>query len=383
MAHDVTCDLAIVGGGLAGGLTAYALSVRRPELDIRLIDPGETFGGNHVWSFFDSDIAAEDRWIVDPFVDHRWNDYEVRFPAHKRTFDAPYNSVRSQSFDRHLREALPPAAPLRAAALEVSPVAVYLDNQTKIEAGGVFDGRGVGDLDHLDFGWQKFIGQEFRTARPHRLTRPIVMDATVPQIDGYRFVYVLPFGPDRIFIEDTYYSDTPEIDRDALTDRIAHYAAQQGWDIAEIVHQEIGALPVTMGGNFEKYWESGGTAAKIGVRAALFHGTTGFSLPDAVRTASLIASLDDYSGPAIAEAMHAFAARRWAEGGFYRLLDRLLFRVAEPDKRYKVLERFYRLRPNLIGRFYAGRTNALDKMRILAGKPPVPFFKAFTVLKET
>ena len=51
MSADITCDIAIVGGGLAGGLTAYALSVKRPDLSVRLIDPSATFGGNHVWSF--------------------------------------------------------------------------------------------------------------------------------------------------------------------------------------------------------------------------------------------------------------------------------------------------------------------------------------------
>ncbi len=383
MPAELSCDIAIVGGGLAGGLTAYALSVRRPDLDIRLIDPGATFGGNHVWSFFTSDIAPGDRWIVEPFIDHRWTDYETRFPAHRRTFHAPYNSIRSQSFDRHLRAALRPETPLRAAAVTVSPTQVYLDDQASIRAGGVFDGRGVGDLTTLDFGWQKFIGQEFRTARPHGVINPIVMDATVDQIDGYRFVYVLPFGPDRIFIEDTYYSDGPEIETADLRARIADYAAAHGWEIAETIHEEIGALPVTMGGDFEKYWASGGEAAKIGVRAALFHGTTGFSLPDAVRTASLIASLDDLSGPAIATAMHGFARASWARGGFYRLLDRMLFRAADPHDRYKVLQRFYGLHPALISRFYAGRTNAFDKMRILAGKPPVPLGRAIKAFRET
>src|SRR3546814_5758667 len=54
------CDIAIVGGGLAGGLAALALAAKRPDLDVRLVEPGP-IGGNHVWSFFDSDIAKTDR----------------------------------------------------------------------------------------------------------------------------------------------------------------------------------------------------------------------------------------------------------------------------------------------------------------------------------
>ena len=61
--HD-RCDVAIVGAGLAGGLLALALRAKHPELDVRLIDAGERVGGNHLWSFFGSDVAEADRWLV-------------------------------------------------------------------------------------------------------------------------------------------------------------------------------------------------------------------------------------------------------------------------------------------------------------------------------
>ena len=51
-------DIQILGGGLAGGLIARALVARRPDLSVTLIERGETLGGNHVWSFFDGDIAG-------------------------------------------------------------------------------------------------------------------------------------------------------------------------------------------------------------------------------------------------------------------------------------------------------------------------------------
>ncbi len=382
MTADIECDIAIVGGGLAGGLTAYALSVKRPDLSVRMIEPAATFGGNHVWSFFTSDIARTDWWIVAPFIDHAWPGYETRFPVARRVFDSPYNSIRSQAFDTRLRALVPHEVAMQGRAVEVSPTAVYLDDQRKVVARAVLDARGAGDLAHLDFGWQKFVGREYRTTGPHGLAHPIVMDATVEQIDGYRFVYALPFADDRIFIEDTYYSDSPEVDRAAMTARIVDYAAAQGWALGELIHEEVGALPVTTGGDFESYWRSGGSAAKIGVRAGLFHATTGFSLPDAVRTASLIAGLGDLSGDAIDDAMHGFAARRWKSGGFYRLLDRMLFHAAVPDQRYRVLERFYRLSPALIARFYAGQTTLADKARILTGKPPVRISRALQVLAE-
>jgi len=79
------------------------------------------------------------------------------------------------------------------------------------------------------------------------------------------------------------------------------------------------------------------------MRAGLFHPTTGYSLPDAVRTASLIANASDLSGAALHDLTHGFARRLWRRRGFYRMLDKMLFKAAEPAERYRILERFYRL----------------------------------------
>lgn len=381
--QTVGCDLAIVGGGLAGGLLAYALSVKRPDLDVRLIEPETHFGGNHVWSFFAADIAPEDRWIVEPFIDHEWDGYDVRFPKHRRRFGTGYASIRSENFDAKLRMLLPADWPVKAGAVDLSTTRVALDTQINIAAKGVIDARGAADGSFLDVGWQKFLGQELRLAAPHGLTAPIIMDASVPQLDGYRFVYVLPFGPDRLFIEDTYYSDGAAIDRDELAARIADYARGAGWHVTGILSEESGALPVTMGGDFEGYWASGGEAAKIGMRAGMFQAATGYSLPLAVRTAAKIVSMQDLSGEVLARALHDFAAAEWQTGGFYRLLNRMAFRAAEPLERFRIYQRFYTLRPSLIERFYAGKSTLFDKARILAGKPPVPIGRALKVLQET
>src|SRR3546814_7028490 len=77
------CDIAIVGGGLAGGLAALALAAKRPDLDVRLVEPGP-IGGNHVWSFFESDIAKKDSWHDGTLGRQHGRRNDVRFPAHER-----------------------------------------------------------------------------------------------------------------------------------------------------------------------------------------------------------------------------------------------------------------------------------------------------------
>src|SRR3546814_5642751 len=91
----------------------------------------------------------------------------------------------------------------------------------------LLDARGAGDLSLLDLGWQKSFGQELLIEGGHGLARPIIMDARVPQIDGYRFVYLLPFSPDRLFVEDTYYSDGPDIAADVLKSSEEHTSELQ------------------------------------------------------------------------------------------------------------------------------------------------------------
>ncbi len=386
MASTITCDVAIVGGGLAGSLIALALAEKRPEVDVRIVEGGETLGGNHIWSFFQADVAKADRWLLDKLVCHAWPGYDVMFPAHSRGFKQPYYSIESERLDVVVRAALPAERILTGRKVSAcSATAVVLTDGDRIEATGVIDARGAGDTSMLEVGWQKFVGREIEVPGGHGLERPLVMDATVAQHDGYRFVYCLPFSPTRVFVEDTYYSDTPKLNVGALNKRIEVYAAARGWTsegVNSVPREERGALPVTIAGDFDAYWRAGGAkVAKAGARAGLFHPTTGYSLPDAVRLAVRLAKTKDLSGAALHDFTYQYAKAAWDGRGFYRMLDAMLFRAADPDQRYRILERFYRLRAGLIGRFYAGRSTTADKARTLMGKPPVPFWRAIGVVR--
>ena len=371
--HNLDCDIAILGGGLAGGLIALAVHQARPDIRLRLIDADDVLGGNHIWSFFEGDVDAAGMALIEPLITHRWDDYEVRFPAHSRTLAMAYHSIRSDQFDQVLRATLPDdAIQTGTRVASASEDHVVLDDGREIAANAVIDCRGAGDLDALDSGWQKFVGLELELKAPHNLAHPIIMDATVEQIDGYRFVYSLPFGPQRIFVEDTYYSDGPELDPELIEQRVLAYAEAQGWDVARIVHREKGVLPVVCNGAFGEYWRSTGAVPKAGVRAGLFHPVTGYSLPEAVRSALFIADHADLPGEPLHGRLFARAAKGWRDASFYRMLDAMMFYGADTANRYKILERFYRLKPALIARFYAGRSRATDKLRIISGKPPIP-----------
>ncbi|HEY0086283.1 MAG TPA: lycopene cyclase family protein, partial [Allosphingosinicella sp.] len=187
-------DILIAGGGLAGCLAALALAERRPDVSFLLVEAGASFGGNHIWSFFDSDVPAEAAWLAQILPIHRWPDHEVRFPLRARTIDLGYNSLRSDQLDALVRERLRPDQYRLAARIEaVGEGEIHLTTGEVLTAGAVIDARGPEPVQGVQLAWQKFVGHHFRCAAPHGRTRPIIMDALVDQADGYRFVYTLPF----------------------------------------------------------------------------------------------------------------------------------------------------------------------------------------------
>ena len=375
-----TGRLVIAGGGLAGALAALALVERRPEVDLLLVEGAERIGGNHIWSFFDGDVADEDRWLVDPLIHARWSRHDVAFPERRRTLPFGYNSVTSDRLDAAVCARLrPDQLRLGARIAAVAPDHILLESGERVDADGVIDARGAANLGALDLGWQKFVGREYVFDEPHGLDRPIIMDATVDQADGYRFVYCLPFTDRTMLVEDTYYSLDPALDRVALGRRLDAYVSDRRWTGASVVREESGVLPVAMGGDIANLWGDA-PVARLGLRGGFFHPTTGYSLPDAVRTAMQLAGQTDLRSAALYSFFRAQADRLWRQRGFYRLLDKMLFRAAPPAERYRVLQHFYRLDPAIVARFYAGRSTFADKARILSGRPPVPILKAMKSL---
>jgi lycopene beta-cyclase len=380
-----TTDIAIAGGGLAGGLIALALRRARPDLRVLVIEGGEALGGNHRWSWFASDLQPEGTMLLDQLRLTRWDGYSVRFPAYARALATPYRSLASADFDAGLRRGLPEDAILCGRPIvALDAHGVTLAGGERIEAGKVIDCRGLTGAPDLHGGWQVFMGRHLRTAGPHGVETPVIMDAAVGQHGAYRFVYVLPVAPDELFVEDTYYADSSALDTTALSARIDAYCAALGWQ-GDTVGEETGVLPVITGGDFAAFQAAHRTpgVAVAGARGGFVHPLTSYTLPFAVETALAIACDADLPGVVLAETLEERAREHWRRTAFYRRLGRMLFGAGAAEKRYKVFERFYRLPAPLIERFYAARSTRLDRARVLCGKPPVPVMGAVRALAST
>lgn len=370
-------DLILVGGGLSTGLIAERMAAAHPDRRTLIVEAQPTLGGNHTWSFHQTDVSeAQDRWLT-PFLSATWPDQEVRFPGYRRRLDTGYRAISSERFHAVLTAVPGLSTRLDTRVDRVETGRVVLEDGTVISGDCVIDGRGATDFGNCAIGYQTFVGHEVRMRAPHGLARPIIMDATVEQIGGYRFIYCLPFTTDTMLIEDTYYADTPAIDDQACAQRIEAYAKAAGWQIAETLRTERGILPIMLDASLDEIWPTASGVARSGMRAGLFHQTTGYSLPLAAHVAEGLAAIAPLDTATAAAWIHGEASTVWRRQSYFRLLNRVMFIGARPAERRQIFERFYTLSRPLIERFYAGKLHAHDKIRLLTGRPPIPMRNAF------
>ena len=377
-----TVDLALCGGGLQNGLIVAALcgpagpagpAAAGPAAAawprIALVERDE-IGGNHTWCCYDGDLSPAMQQRVTPFVTHRWSCYEVRFPGYRRILNTPYSMIAST----HLRSAVRKMMAARGNALlwerapvdRLSATTLHLADGRELRARMVIDARGA-RAPGTECGYQKFYGQEVTLREPHGLTRPIVMDATVAQDDGFRFMYVLPLGARRALLEDTTFSDGPDLDEEQRQRGIAGWLRRHGWHLKTVTRTERGVLPMPLRAPPPPASDSAAGVLHGGYGGGWFHPGTGYSLPLAAELAELVAAT---APDALATAVAGARRRLQHRARFYCLLNRLLFRGYPAAARHAIFARFYRLPEPTIRRFFAMRLRVHDKIRILGGRPP-------------
>lgn len=385
-ATATTHDVILAGGGLANTLIALALRAARPSLRLLVLERELKGSADHTWSFHATDITAKQIAFLASLIVASWPRQEVRFPTHSRVIETGYNSISAERLHAVAMAELGSAIRFGVEVSDLTTSSATLTNGERFTAPLVVDGRGQQPSRFLALGYQKFVGLEVETIAPHGLDHPIIMDATVPQHDGYRFVYSLPFSPTRLLIEDTYYSDTPALDKPLLTARIENYAAARGWAIGQVVRQEAGVLPITLAGRLDDYWrEIADGVPRSGLRAWLFHATTGYSMPCAVRLAEAIADAPELTSRAVALIVERQSRDNWRAQKLFRLLNRAMFLAAAPSERVRILQQFYRLPRPTIERFYAGSLLRSDLVRLVANmavSPPIGFGRALSSISE-
>lgn len=369
-------DLILVGAGLANCLLAWSFKDRHPSSEILIFESEPEIMKARTWSFHRSDLAPETYNRLSPLISKEWNGYTVHFRKFSREFESGYCSIRPQDLEIEMRKRFGAALRFGCKVRDLDAKSVTLDNGEKYEASCVIDGRGLNAFAHEKVGYQKFFGMHVGFSAPHGLTKPILMDAKVPQIDGYRFVYVLPWGETEALIEDTYYSGRPHIDIESSERAIRNYASARGWVIESVLSRESGSLPLPLHPlSFRERVQDVG-APRYGVSGGFFHPVTGYSLPDAARLAERISENAKPTSEEVRATLASYFKERAPDWKYLCLLNRLMFEAAKPEERFRVLQHFYELPDSLVANFYRGSLTVKDRIRILSGKPPVPMAAA-------
>lgn len=382
----------VVGAGLSGLILAWRCLSSNPNVSVIIIDSNHIIGGDHTWSFNINDIESSLHEWIEPFIAHTWEKYDVKFKGYSRRLNIPYCTGNSNS----LRACVEPFIKsgrlkliLDTEVIKLTSFDVTILSGEKLTGDYIFDARGFTFDDNIKLGIQKFYGKTIETVKPHNLKYPIIMDATVAQNDGYRFIYCLPFSKNKILIEDTYYSDGLNFDQDKYNKRIDKYIEANDWTEHKVIRVEKGILPITLAIDsklIEKRGLKYNEPIKIGMRGNFYHPVTGYSFPDSVRLASKISktinSSDKNKRLNLDLEIRKYKLLLYRRDRYFRLLNRLLFKASLPSKRHLVLQRFYTLSESLIKRFYEGNLHKKDKLRILIGKPPVPVLKALYFFSE-
>ena len=379
------CAVILVGGGLANSLIGLRLAQRYPDIRITMVEAAPEICGNNTWSFHTTDVDADDYAFLRPVILTEWPGQKVLFPDYERQLTTGYASITSGSMRAAVHACAAIETKTNAQVTELGEKHIVLADGRQLTAPCVIDGRGYTPDPALKIGFQKFVGLELATREPHGEMIPTIMDARVTQLDGYRFFYVLPLSPTSLLVEDTRYSDSPDLDPEALQPGVRDYAEKRGWSIGEEIRLEKGVLPITLAHDFDAFWRARSAGlARVGMRAGLFQPTTGYSLPEAVRMARVISTDCTPLDTATVDAkVRAYAKYKYRNQSFMRFLNRMLFLGADPDQRYRILQRFYTLPQDLIERFYAGQLRSMDKVRILTGKPPIPIRNALGCVSES
>lgn len=375
-------DFIVIGGGLAGCLTTHLVKDLFPQSRILLVEKSQNLCGNHTWSFHESDIPSSLRSLIQPLTSHSWQSYSVHFPQYSRDLPDAYYSIKSKDLAEKTLK-------LKGSSVEISlgKAVNYFDAHTVHLEGRILRAKWVVQCTGWSslsgpLGYQKFLGLELEFSSPHGLKAPIIKDARLPQTDGYRFMYALPFSERHLLLEDTYYSNNDKLSLDDWEVAIHQYAANNFHSNYKVIHREVGCLPLILKNQKTQTTEPTDGVIKVGPCSGFYHPVTGYSLPQTFATLDHLAlalkKQQTYSEALVSQ--NQFLKKQESSQNFLLLLNRMLFLAAEPQKRYVILQRFYRLPASLIHRFYQGSPTLGDRLSILLGKPPVSIWRALKAI---
>ncbi len=371
----------ILGAGCAGLSFCYYLLEQGVEAPILILDQKSGFEDDRTWCFWDVEETpfshlATRRW-------NSWSLYAGGDSVLQTSDENPYMCLTGADFYRYALERIStyPNVTLRLGEgvedyKEHAGITYVRTPERTYTADYVLDGRGllpgsqVFEEARKKARWvpQRFLGLRLRTNRP--VFDPEVctlMDFSVSQDPGPRFMYVLPFGEHEALVENVYLAD-------GKTSREEHYA-----ELSEYLDDRYGLGPgdYTVDGEERGYIPMtdyrfprrlGERAYSIGMLGGETRPSTGYTFLRIQRYCrSLAESLVQYG-----------SAPRNVHPGRLNLLDGIFLRymLEHPEKLPEIYRRMFAgLGPEYLIRFLTERSTPADELRLVIALPKAPFIK--------
>lgn len=354
----------IAGGGLAGALAALAMARYRPDVPLLIVEEAETFGGGGMRCFADAELGSDGAELIGAGALLRWPGIYLSFPGMNRNLRLDWCGLGGDDLHRTLVETLDPKQyRLGTRIVGVREDALVLDGGEEIKAEGAIDARGSANLSMLELLHEARVERDYVFAAPHRVDRPVLIDATVPQEGALRFMRCVPLGEDRLAVCDVMISERIQPDAEAGA-RLDAYVAARGWKAPRAGDEQVRVRPLPYGGDFAAFWRLGGArVAKLGLRGGFVHPLTGRTIGDAVANAMLLTRQRDFSAGALHDLFEAEARQAWKKREPLREVTAALA-AARPEERRALLASLYGLAPGTIAALTADQLGWLDRRRV-------------------
>ena len=246
MSQVTEIDIAIIGGGSAGMTLASKLAASTYSSTAVVFEPKTPLERDCCWSLWST---PQQRRQLNAAIIGGWDKWRLIDNSGEVILDSKiyeYTCLSSAKYLQSCEDSLNNYVKLKRSSIDQVGIA---NNKGEISADGmrysaetIFDSRLPPLRDNSLR--QHFLGWEIRTQKAMtELDIATLMDFRVDQSRGLHFIYALPFSENHLMLESTMISKKLE-NKQWYRDAMVSWLGKQGIEIAELVREEIGVIPM-------------------------------------------------------------------------------------------------------------------------------------------
>jgi len=368
-------DLVIIGGGCAGLSLAYQLSLFGESCPRTLIvEERANYTNDRTWCFWDVNEP-----IHKNLAPHAWNNFVIKNNQLAQQYsckETPYFMLPSDIFYEAAINAIKSNVKIQMLTGEKLSVDLIKSDAWQIPtskfiatATNVIDTRPNKTITKKDsLMWQSFVGYEIELE--HSLfdqDKLVLMDFDANFKEGLGFIYCLPISKSRALIEYTVFSEdlfAADQLKGHLIEKIGKYTNNATY---KILRQEAGILPM---GNKLIQQKEDPSYLFAGLFAGAARPSSGYAFQ----------RIQAWAKDCAAELIHHQKIKRFKKDSWIQSWMDLLFITVikkNPNLGAKVFEELFKnCEIKTIANFMSDYSTFLEKLKIIAALPAMPFLLA-------